>query len=909
MKRAKRLPVFSHSAATALILAFFALFFAIALLAAPGVWAQDKPQSMLPGFQEAGMPDEILFAVRKPSIDGHWYANIGYYAQDSNTCPYHPNDGGRLCVYNVKTKQIRTIFEQPTGSVRDPQIYYDAQKLVFSCVPNGKRHYSLYEINIDGSGLKQLTGQGESENPAQSDAKRFSPPGWDDYEPTYLPDDSIIFVSTRANRYVQCWKSQVGTIHKCNSDGTNIHMLSPNLEQDNTPWVLSDGKVAYMRWEYVDRYHMAFHHLWSMNPDGTRQMVLYGNQIGHGTILGVKPIPDSSRIVVTWSPGHGMREHYGRTAFIDPRLGPDDPKGVQYISKGNDHCDPWAFSENHILVANKAKLQMMNQQGDTEDLFSLPEDWIKAGYWIGEPRPIMTRQRERVISDQTNPDLEYGTLALANVYKGRKMLDVKPGTIKKLLIYEVLPKPISYTGAMSEMSAAGTFSVERLIGEVPVSPEGSAYFKLPAMRCCLFLAMDADGKCVKRMHSFTSVMPGENTTCIGCHEFRTDTPTADDRDKLFKIMRAPAVDPQPIADVPEIFDFSRDIQPILDKYCLECHNADREDGGFNISGHWGPLYTISYFNMSSRRMFADNRNMTPYQLFTTTNFEPYRIGTGASSLLQIIEKGHPGVQMGWIRQAGQEYEGPILKEGPGPISMSEKELKTIRYWIDAGAPNGGTYCVNSWGTIGCNDNTVNLKQDFRWEECKTMHATIQNRCYGCHAKTEEEKKVGHFSVAFNYEKYYPYDKYQKNVYVPYSLSMDGGRFNRHLVFDLSYPEQSKILRAPLSKQAGGLGVCEAKSGQPVFKDASDPDYQKILAGIERGRKYILEESNRHTMSFASPNNGKDCPVRFVPRADYVRELIHYGVLPPDHDFNASVNPFELDKKYWSSFWYKPGDWK
>ena len=55
----------------------------------------------------------------------------------------------------------------------------------------------------------------------------------------------------------------------------------------------------------------------------------------------------------------------------------------------------------------------------------------------------------------------------------------------------------------------------------------------------------------------------------------------------------------------------------------------------------------------------------------------------------------------------------------------------------------------------------------------------------------------------------------------------------------------------------------------------------------------------------SPNNGADCPVKFVPRRDYVREMIRYGVLPVDHDFDASVDPFELDKAYWKTFWYVP----
>jgi hypothetical protein len=837
---------------------------------------------MLDTFLVAGMPEEILFAVRKPSMDGHWYGNIAYYATDPCRATFPMNSGGRLCIYNVRTKETRVLFDDPKGNIRDPQIHYDAEKLIFAYLPQGKKHYSLYEIKLDGTGLTQLTGRGEDTSPGMEDASTYSPPGWDDYEPTYLPNDEIIFCSTRANRYVQCWLTQVGTLHKCGADGSDIRMLSANVEQDNTPWVLSNGQVAYMRWEYVDRYHLGYHHLWSMNPDGTRQMVLYGNQINHGVILAPKPVPRSRKLVVTWSPGHGRREHYGRVALIDPRFGPDNPRGVRFVSRNNVHCDPWAFSENHFLAANKTALELLNGQGETEVLYRLPEELAGQGYWIGEPRPVMTRQREPLIADLTDPSADHGTLALINIYRGRKMRGVKPGTIKNLLVYEVLPKPINYSGAMSEMSAGGTFSVERLIGSVPVTEEGCAHFRLPPLRSFLFLAMDERGHCVKRMHSFTSVMPGETTTCIGCHEARTETPGTDERRQLRQLIRKPAVKPRPVAGVPEIFDFARDIQPILDEHCLKCHNHDREEGGFNISGHWGPLYPIGYIQMSWRELFGDNRVMLPYAEHSKSNFEPYEIGTGSSRLLKLIEEEHEGVK------------------------VPEAQQKIIRHWLDAGASHAGTYAVNSHGTIGYYVKNVNVRNDKDWPGTKAMVEVMNRRCDVCHAPTESERQIGTYKLpAHFYARYYPPEQFQKNRYVAHTMSEDGGRFNRHLVFNLSHPALSKAARAPLSKEAGGLGVCAAKSGKPVFRNKDDPDYRTIVAAVARGRKHILEENNRFCMINPSPNNGPDCPVRYVPRRDYAREMIRYGVLPPDHDFSASVDPFELDKVYWKTFWHVP----
>ena len=90
---------------------------------------------MLDTFLVAGMPEEILFAVRKPSMDGHWYGNIAYYATDPCRATFPMNSGGRLCIYNVRTKETRVLFDDPKGNIRDPQIHYDAGKLVFAYLP------------------------------------------------------------------------------------------------------------------------------------------------------------------------------------------------------------------------------------------------------------------------------------------------------------------------------------------------------------------------------------------------------------------------------------------------------------------------------------------------------------------------------------------------------------------------------------------------------------------------------------------------------------------------------------------------------------------------------------------------------------------------------------------------------
>ena len=89
-------------------------------------------------------------------------------------------------------------------------------------------YYNLYEIEIDGKGRSRVT-----EGP------------YDDFEATYLPTDDIVFVSTRSKRWVGCWKTQVGTLFRCDRKGKNIRPLSFNLEHDNTPAILPDVRILY----------------------------------------------------------------------------------------------------------------------------------------------------------------------------------------------------------------------------------------------------------------------------------------------------------------------------------------------------------------------------------------------------------------------------------------------------------------------------------------------------------------------------------------------------------------------------------------------------------------------------------------------------------------------------------------
>ena len=318
--------------------------------------------------------------------------------------------------------------------------------------------------------------------------------------------------------------TQVATLHRCDADGRNIRLISANIEQDNTPWPLPDGRILYQRWEYVDRSQVDYHHLWTSNPDGSGVMVFFGNQHPGTVMIDAKPIPDTNKVVAIFSPGHGRREHAGHITVVDPSNGPDDGSRARQVTREDRLPRPVGLyraicSWPPGMAASCSWTARAGRRRSTTQRRG-------AGGGPGCPRAAAAHRRARAnASFPTVPirPAATGTLLLVNAYKGRNMDGVRPGEIKKLLVLESLPKPINYTGGMDPLTYGGSFTLERVLGTVPVEADGSAAMELPALRSVFFVALDENDMAIKRMQSFTTVQPGEVSSCIGCHEQRTET--------------------------------------------------------------------------------------------------------------------------------------------------------------------------------------------------------------------------------------------------------------------------------------------------------------------------------------------------------------------------------------------------
>jgi len=783
---------------------------------------------------------EVVFAARPPGVDGHWYANFSYYAEGPHRLTYRP--GGKLYRLDLATGRLWALVDDPRGGVRDPQVAYDGRRILFSWRKGDSPNYHLYEIGADGTGLRQIT-----DGP------------WDDIEPTYLPDGRILFVSSRCKRWVNCWLTQVGVLYLCDADGSNLRPVSSNNEHDNTPWPMPDGTVLYTRWEYVDRSQVHYHHLWTVNPDGTGQMVFFGNLHPGVVMIDAKPVPGTGEIISIFSPGHGRREHAGPVTLVDARAGPDAQPLARRVGAGADFRDPYPLSADLFLVARGADLVLMDRRGRTQVVFTLPEADRRAGLALHEPRPLRPRPRERVVPDRVDLSRPTGRLVLIDVYRGRNMAGVRRGEIKRLLVLETLPKPINFTGGMEPLSYGGTFTLERVLGTVPVAEDGSAYFEVPALRSVFFVALDENGLAVKRMQSFVTVQPGEVTGCVGCHERRETR--ADQRRYPAALRRRP--DPvTPLAGVPDVLDFPRDIQPVLDRHCVRCHGYEKTDaggpraGGVILTGDRGPMFSHSYFTLSALQQLADGRNRP------VSNYPPRALGSGGAPLMKKIAPDLFGLE---------PHHG---------VRVTGRERTLVRLWLDTGAPYPGTYAALGTGMIGGYAENRLDRSDTRWPEMKALAEVQRRRCLACHKgktalPTSPSDNMGMPPWAIRY-------------------GDPRLRFSRHILYNLSRPEKSILLLAPLAEEAGGWGLCKkGEAPARVFTSTADPDYRTLLAAVRR-TKAELDRIKRFDMA------------GFQPRPEYLREMKRYGVLPADFDPNTLVDPYALDRAYWRSLWYRVG---
>ncbi len=556
-----------------------------------------------------------------------------------------------------------TLFRPDKGEfVGDVALDYDATKMLFSMPSNGgKGPWQVFEINADGTGRRQVT---TTENPQVNN-----------YDACYLPDGNILFCSTAPCVAVPCVRGSapVATLHRCGPNGENMRQLAFDQDHSWCPVIMANGTVLYERWEYTDLPHSNSRILFTMNPDGTNQRSFYGsNSYWPNSVFYARPVPGSSTVFAGIVTGHHGPRRVGELVIFDAARGSTEAEGaVQKIPGYGKKVEaviadrltggswpkflhPWPLSEKYYLVSMKPSgrgLWGIYLVDVFDNMLLLAEE---SGYAMLEPVPLRPRPAPPVIPDRRDPARDDAEIFVSDIYFGPGLEGIPRGEVKKLRLYTYTYGYPGVGGLYGSIGMDGPWDMRRTIGTVPVYEDGSASFRVPANTPVAIQPLDAEGKAMQIMRSWFTAMPGERLSCAGCHENPND---AVPPKNTIASNRPPAAI-TPWRGPGRNYEFQRELQPVLDKYCVGCHDGREEMAGKKlpdlrgtkmISG-WktrmdgntgtgtGGKFSVSYAAL--HRYVRRPGIESPIHLMTPMEFH-----ADTTELVQMLMKGHHKVRL------------------------------------------------------------------------------------------------------------------------------------------------------------------------------------------------------------------------------------------------------------------------
>jgi hypothetical protein len=611
----------------------------------------------------------LLFVVRHQyKKDHHNTATFFPSARhEFNTGSFTPGAALKLIDF-AHGGVVRTLIDLPEGAVRDPDVHFSGKKILFAMRANLADSHHLYEINVDGSSLRQLT---------------FAPEV-DDLDPLYLPDDHIVFSSTREPKYCMCNRHIMANLYRMEPDGANIHQIGKSTLFEGHGALMPDGRILYDRWEYVDRNFGDAQALWTANPDGTNHAIFWGNNTASpGAVIDGRIIPGTSRALCIFSSCHDRP--WGALAIIDPNLGLDGAAPVVRIWPESGRALISEHGWQKFDAFTKVKLKYEDPY-PLDDAFFLCSRQVGEGEQMGlflvdlfgnevllhteapgcfDPMPVAPRPRPPVLPARRNFAEVAGRVYIQDVYRGTHMAGVPRGSIKRLRVVESPEKRFWTATVWGGQGIEGPamnwhdFNNKRILGTVPVANDGSAFFALPAEKFVYFQLLDERGRMVQSMRSGVIVQPGETASCVGCHEDRRTAPGAPaysstHRRELLSLedWHGPARE----------FSYVREVQPVFDRHCVGCHDFGREAGAVvNLAPDRDLVFNVSY-NELWRKKFIQVVGAGPAAIQPA-----YSWGSHASKLTKTLESSH--------------YQ----------VHLTPEEFDRVVTWIDLNAPYYPTY--------------------------------------------------------------------------------------------------------------------------------------------------------------------------------------------------------------------------
>ena len=626
-------------------------------------------------------------------LPANWQGNssvsVSGYENDIVRAPLFRKDGQNVSVLYASDAYIG-----------DFNLDFTAEKVAFSTRKASGKGWGVAEMRLDKPGtITELT-------PDIADI--------DYYDPMYLPNGRMFLIGSSGFQGVPCvtGSDYVGNLLLRYEDG-RLRRLSYDQDNNWYPVMLPNGRCLYLRWEYTDSAHYFSRVLMTMNPDGTDQQEFYGsNSYWPNTLFYARPLPGSStKFVAVVSSHHGVPRK-GRLYLFDVERGRHEVDGVVQQLPGHGKkvvlrlaeqpmpdtdtelhvyvrdevaddaaqffLHPFPVSDEVFLVAMQdpsVQSRFMLTLVDIYDnQFPLEVDW-KFNYL--EPFPVMKPEQPAPIPDRVDESKTNCIINCVNIYNGPGLAGVPTGKVKKLAVfyYEYSPRN---SGGIYVIGIEGPWEPRVMLGTVDVEEDGSFMFEAPANLPLAVLPLDAEGKSLQMMRSWFAGMPGEVLSCVGCHE---------QQNKVSPNQRTVASRKKPQQIQPWLgprrgFAFDREVQDILDRRCIGCHNDSAT--AVNALGQKIPSFVkADGWNKFSKAYLA----LHPYTRRTGVEGDyyvltPLEFHPDTSEVVQLLRKGH--------------HEVKLATEEWGRLTM----------WINLNVPYFGT-----WTERGANTKWIERRRE------------------------------------------------------------------------------------------------------------------------------------------------------------------------------------------------------
>jgi len=660
---------------------------------------EDARRAVGPAAGFLGLNSYVHTSVRSPGAG--WNDEIAVLSDlrgEPRLEPLYRPEGGRL--------------------VRDIDLEFGGDRFLFSRIGEHGR-WAVFEIGTDGSGLRQVSPDGY--------------PDVDFFEGAYLPDGRIVLSSTAALTCLDCENGgrPVSNMYLVEPGNDRVRQLTFDQVQPQHPRVMNDGRVLYMRWEYCDLPHYFSRILFTMNPDGTGQMGYYGSGSHFPTAFKhARPIPGHPRKVVGIIGGHHGLSESGRMAIIDPGLAraypfvyrpetkewgppasyiniqtevlPEEKTGFvhEFTKAGKDvvgnvldnqvdeewphFIHPYPLSEKYYLVTRKRDRDAALwgiYLADVFDNFTLIKEI--PGTALFEPTPLQARTRPPLIPDRVALESDTASVLVQDIYAGPGLAGIPRGTVDRLRIF-AYHFAYNSTGGHESVGVESAWDVRRILGTVPIESDGSAHFVIPANTPISIQPIDKEGRTLQLMRSWMVGMPGERVSCVGCHEETSTAPPS-------HMAKAALAAPRPIdpwLGEPRPYSFTMEVQPVLDRYCIGCHDGEREHQGRKLHS-----FVDANPQIVNYRTATSYQNLHPYVRRPGPESDirmhrPMEYHANTSPLIRMLEKGHYNVR------------------------LDEEAWERLYTWIDLNAPFRGRWAPPAWRGHNQAERRVELAREF-----------------------------------------------------------------------------------------------------------------------------------------------------------------------------------------------------